>query len=212
MINFASSSKVPDKKSTAQVFTWVREHLLNTLLVEDPNLQIIVQEMRCNEPDCVPIETLIMLLSAVCNAATSTTWRWSGKILKPVAEVKELDVQLLSLPISMNSIDESDSVDDTDSAAVESQIENESEKQFDISKTNDVPHIPSTSTETETKSITHYGKTAPKSVFRVASVDPVDHLNSQKEQHKKGVRARGCPCCDPDNLDNILDQFMFNSI
>jgi hypothetical protein len=30
-------------------------------------------------------------------------------------------------------------------------------------------------------------------------------------RHKKdGTRPRGCPCCDPDNLDNIIDTMMFS--
>jgi hypothetical protein len=29
------------------------------------------------------------------------------------------------------------------------------------------------------------------------------------ERHSKGTRQRGCPCCDPDNIDNIIDRMMY---
>jgi hypothetical protein len=29
------------------------------------------------------------------------------------------------------------------------------------------------------------------------------------KRHNKGTRPRGCPCCDPDNMDNIIDQMLF---
>ena len=28
-------------------------------------------------------------------------------------------------------------------------------------------------------------------------------------RHQKGTRARGCPCCDPDNIDNTVDKILF---
>ncbi len=34
-------------------------------------------------------------------------------------------------------------------------------------------------------------------------------LNGATVRHNKGVRQRGCPCCDPDNLDNIVDKILF---
>lgn len=58
--------------------------------------------MRCNEPDCVPIETLLILVSSLPSAtAGGKSWRWTGKILKPIAEVEQEDVLQLELPVSM---------------------------------------------------------------------------------------------------------------
>jgi hypothetical protein len=31
-------------------------------------------------------------------------------------------------------------------------------------------------------------------------------------RHKKGQRARGCPCCDPDNIDNVVDKLFLANI
>jgi len=28
-------------------------------------------------------------------------------------------------------------------------------------------------------------------------------------RHNKEVRQRGCPCCDPDNIDNLIDKMIF---
>jgi hypothetical protein len=30
----------------------------------------------------------------------------------------------------------------------------------------------------------------------------------QREQHARGIRQAGCPCCDPDNPSNVVDQIM----
>ena len=30
-----------------------------------------------------------------------------------------------------------------------------------------------------------------------------------QRRHKKGTRPRGCPCCDPSNVDNIIDKMIF---
>ena len=29
-----------------------------------------------------------------------------------------------------------------------------------------------------------------------------------EREHAPGVRSSGCPCCDPDNISNILDGMM----
>jgi hypothetical protein len=30
----------------------------------------------------------------------------------------------------------------------------------------------------------------------------------EREKHARGVRRRGCPCCDPDDPDNVIDMMM----
>ena len=36
-------------------------------------------------------------------------------------------------------------------------------------------------------------------------------LGNTPSRHNKGVRARGCPCCDPDNIDNIVDKMFLDA-
>ena len=35
-----------------------------------------------------------------------------------------------------------------------------------------------------------------------------DFAPPSRHEGKGGTRPRGCPCCDPDNIDNIIDNFM----
>ena len=47
--------------------------------------------------------------------------------------------------------------------------------------------------------------------FKVSSRPIVVETSSSepKVRHNKGVRQRGCPCCDPDNMENIVDRLLF---
>ena len=58
-------------------------------ILSDEN--VIVLEVRCFEPGCVPIETVIML-SPIETTGTSGATRSTFKILKPSKEVTKADV------------------------------------------------------------------------------------------------------------------------
>ena len=60
--------------------------------VEDDSIQIMATELECNDPNCVPLETLVALLGKDA--------RWTFKILKPLNEVTAEDVQNLPFPAS----------------------------------------------------------------------------------------------------------------
>ena len=36
-----------------------------------------------------------------------------------------------------------------------------------------------------------------------------DFAPPSRHEGKGGTRPRGCPCCDPDNMDNIIDNIMY---
>ena len=59
---------------------------------DDETIEIMVTELECTDPDCVPLETLIALLGK--NA------RWTTKILKPLLHVDLQDINNLPLPAS----------------------------------------------------------------------------------------------------------------
>lgn len=46
-----------------------------------------------------------------------------------------------------------------------------------------------------------------KSFEMPSSNDMLSRLSER--QHEPGVRSPGCPCCDPESLNNIVDQMMF---
>lgn len=43
--------------------------------------------------------------------------------------------------------------------------------------------------------------------MKTSSDDMLSKLSEM--QHAPGIRSPGCPCCDPDNLSNIVDQIIF---
>lgn len=65
-----------------------------------------------------------------------------------------------------------------------------------------------------------FNETNPKTVSKITDEIPVPTSRSyifpvKKEEdkvivrHNKEEKRRGCPCCDPDNLDHLLDKIMF---
>lgn len=89
-INFGSSLK-KNKASERSLISKITKKIERLLPhdVED-DMQIMVTEIQCFDPDCVPIETLVILLGA--NA------RWTQKILKPMIEVTDEDIAELQIP------------------------------------------------------------------------------------------------------------------
>ena len=82
--------------ATGKVTQWIQTKI-NELgyLVDDATIQILVQEMECTDPDCVPLEVLVALLGV--NA------RWTTKILKPLKDVTMDDVEQIPFPGSWSS-------------------------------------------------------------------------------------------------------------
>ena len=62
---------------------------------DDSSIQIMVTELECTDPDCVPLETLVALLGERA--------RWTIKILKPLIEVTEEDIEELAFPATWSS-------------------------------------------------------------------------------------------------------------
>jgi hypothetical protein len=84
---------VMEKRVLKTVENWVRNHVMS-LGVSD--IQIMVTEVQCNDANCVPIETLIILVGS--------SGKWSEKILKPSAEVNQGDVAAISFPKDLSFI------------------------------------------------------------------------------------------------------------
>lgn len=251
-MNFASKGKnatQAGKQYVSRVVGFISAALVK-LKALDASIQVMAMEVQCGEPDCVPIETLVILVSSVCDEETGVAWRWTGKILKPIAEVTNDDVIQMDLPTTTSSVTAVDPIDnaiekekegkkDVEDAKILKQDTRESTELSSLgamsasesdavmstpsiaSTTVAVPIITSASASTGTTRIEtggggikgpRTGKTGAKSVFRIGNMDAMEQREDAKATHKAGVRARGCPCCDPDNLDNMLDSLMFNPI
>lgn len=255
-INFASGGQ---KKAHQAAVKWVEREVRRRVR----RGMVMVREVSCQEPGCVPLETLVILLppeepssspliatssnddGSRTDAHLSPKWtRWMGKILKPVAEVLAEDIQELDLPewsswereISSTmeekqkiSLQHASDINDSSKSPTVitmkprkglNPIEQEMEK--DIYR-NDAPPIPPTPESLSTSAASsnfvekpNIAKTTnnntkmplPKRQLVSSIVSSSDTL--PKARHSsKGVRQRGCPCCDPDNMDNILDKIIY---
>lgn len=320
-MNFGSRGSTASREKSAatlKITCWINARIENHAS-DVGSIHVMVTELECNDPDCVPLETLVALLGKDA--------RWTSKILKPLNEVTQRDVEILSFPPSWSSYETEqvfiksnpemylwmtrtsdefekklgDLNEDDSLQAIKVMGRLMSEMQTiyletDINKSGVSDLLPSmndkvASTVTSTmvpmrlKSIieivplsmdkgamTSNVSTSDCSIAEIdkadviASCPPVevstqiiqmpipanattipaavagdDVLESLKGQspevsktlrledtrsqfplissttaaaglqkrHKKGTRPRGCPCCDPSNIDNILDKMIF---
>ena len=58
-----------EKRSISLIRTWITKILQihTTSVILEGNIQILVNEVQCSEPNCVPIETLIVIIENVNN-------------------------------------------------------------------------------------------------------------------------------------------------
>jgi len=82
-MNFAgSSASAGNAVAQRKVARWVREDSRVVPIQErDPLLQVMVSEVQCFDEGCVPLETLVILVSRDA--------RWVGKILLPISQVTQ---------------------------------------------------------------------------------------------------------------------------
>ena len=246
-----------DATSGKRVVNWTKLYLND----ESADAQVMATEIQCNEPDCVPIETLIVIVGTMSKS------RWTGKVLKPIAEVEESDVADLDFgefakapqTPALTGVTVVPMVPDTPTAPSSdegeggsqslpapavtvvpmvpdrtvSDVASQSEPQpAPAPAATDVPVLPTSGGSSDGDG----GRTdsAPASVFQPNTVmfggrpvvrrRPAPLINrtaprrssntsgAPQPRHQKGIRARGCPCCDPDNIDNIIDVMMSSNL
>jgi hypothetical protein len=249
-----SAEDVARKKAIGQVTRWVNErlHTADRDYTSD-KYQVMVTEIQCNDPGCVPIETLlVILLMKQASDTSKERARWADKILKPVAEVTVEDVQSLVDNELLSSDDQQlttaaiTSTPVAEPSVAEVQItrvimkpNNSPAAVVSVSSTSEAlrtaPVVRSTVT-LSTVSTPSVGDTLPvppaldimmsmpitkpvsaaASKSRSVNFQPMLQLpgggggGTLASRHDKGsTRPRGCPCCDPDNIDNIVDQLLF---
>eukprot|EP01038_Epipyxis_sp_PR26KG_P008025 gene8025-10874_t len=263
------------KNKTIVITHWIKSYMRQSLNYEDSfveNITIMINELQCFDPSCVPIETLVVLVDYSNNNINN---KWVGKILKPILEVTIEDVNSIGIPLIwdiwfrfMESEQHFDlekaikSCTDKFSNSNELRIISQYLKkkmdeinnkvislEFNDKKetitTNEttaistiVKMIPTTTTVVNMKPINQSSNSSSINDIRnVSQLQPVQYMSnnttadnhgekikaptdldnqsfaittkSSKPRHDKDLRQRGCPCCDPDNLDNIVDKMLF---
>lgn len=84
------------KKAVAEVSKWVSDAIVSSNYLTLNDFQVMVTEIQCNEPDCVPIETLVIVMLMKSDSESMTkskgALKWADKLLKPVAEVTKDEI------------------------------------------------------------------------------------------------------------------------
>ena len=262
-----------------EIGRWVQQQLQVRfpLLAYQRDYQMMVTEVQCNDPSCVPVETLVAIIlnedPELLNVISPS--KFSTKILKPILEVNEADLEEIEWPfilsdptlqsftvqlkklISSSLIDggASDQTKDRrkgyianilnnvasaatlqlikeeeqrerDKMEAEKRTKEEAERKRKIQEANENITVVKM-TNTLTTSQTSYNPTTATaqipSLPSSSSTKPTSKVGpaltvikggdeGSKPRHEKGSRRRGCPCCDPDNLDNKIDKMMFLDI
>eukprot|EP01040_Poterioochromonas_malhamensis_P007968 gene7968-8612_t len=262
-----------------EIGRWVQQLLQVRfpLLAYQRDYQMMVTEVQCNDPSCVPVETLVAIIlnedPELLNVISPS--KFSTKILKPILEVNEADLEEIEWPfilsdptlqsftvqlkklISSSLIDggSSDRTKDRrkgyianilsnvasaatlqlikeeeqrerDKMEAEKRTKEEAERKRKIQEANEnitVVKMTNTSTISQTSynpttataqipSLPSSSSTKPTSKVGPALTVIKGGDEGGKPRHEKGSRRRGCPCCDPDNLDNKIDKMMFLDI
>ena len=97
------------KKAVAEVTKWVTDAISTSDVFHGEQFQVMVTEILCNEPNCAPIETLVIVmlmdLGVDVPLNSKNSQKWANKILKPVAEVSRSDVDDLMQEIFLSEAD-----------------------------------------------------------------------------------------------------------
>ena len=192
----------------------IADIIRNRLSLSD-SIQIMVNEVECRDEGCVPIEVLIILIGP--------NNRWIGKILKPMVDVTPEDIYALELPDNLESDKVPVATDYSLDSRLLSPIDNSLSSSYDKTESRLSPQDDGTTTFIQMRKIdSHNTSSLTPSAPALNTDTPTTIKQSRpptyneidiiaKPRHNKGSRPRGCPCCDPDNIDNIIDQIIFNN-
>lgn len=231
-------------------------------------VQIMVSEVACTDEGCVPLETLVIVVSRDA--------RWLGKLLVPVAEVTQEMCEgddlklptnwwLYSMLFLLRQREPELSLSDVESAydwlvahcndsllgaleAVSQQRQTAAEDKARAERAllllskclglgtgsgsglslsagegspgvkEDVELPGKAQAEAEANAAAVATATPRPPVIPIAKYVPPPTVGASgtlpAPRHNKnaGIRQRGCPCCDPDNIDNIVDSLFMSNI
>jgi hypothetical protein len=206
MINILSKSKQPNRVVNQKITSWISD-ILREKLTND--VQIMVTEVECYQVDCVPLETLIIILG-------KESQRVVIKVLKPICEVEIEDIKSLEFSIFIKEPEQNEGETKTNHKisdnveAYNTSLElmfqnimliNDQNIRNDISNKLEemARNLRGTSyyvprAEVVVSSTSNHEKvidTKPLSSF----IPPKKKVNDLlPSRHIKGVRQRGCPC------------------
>jgi hypothetical protein len=98
----SATQKTSDALQRSIVKEWISAKLAGMVPAQLLKSAIIdAMEVECNEPDCAPLEVLVILgfPEFSVDGYRAVPHKWAGKILKPIREVSEVDVSILEIPI-----------------------------------------------------------------------------------------------------------------
>lgn len=245
-------NKQKNRDAVDRISRWIREVMMKRyFFVNTEEIQLIVQEVLCNEPGCAPIETLvaIFLESKLLNNFIQPL-RYSTKILKPIQEVIRSDVDSIQLPFKFQNatlehlqLSLGEDITTATSLYADKSLIKEMLKrllegsQMLVDKEEEKIHDEVTKKRQFSTQVTRvemvpvketgdFYKKEPKESALLkdsVSIEPIlreipmvrpvisqeSTDSSIKPRHDKEIKRRGCPCCDPDNLDNLVDKMIF---
>jgi hypothetical protein len=177
----------------------------------------MVMEVACNDPNCAPIDTIVILMSSSMESDMKQMGlssmdkekeekeegkkegKWIGKVPKRTIEVTEEDIELLFIPESLTKEGlekiqaaeeehEAARVDAKDKVAVE---DDKDAKKEEESPGADMVEV-----------VIDDGWMGRRTMMvrRARAPPPRD----DDPKHRKGGGPTGCPCCDPDMFDLLM--------
>jgi hypothetical protein len=261
------------RRKQEDIGRWVRFSLAShyPCFAFGKDYQLMISEIQCNDPSCVPIETLIVVVfdDSSYVARCVSPLQYSTKILKPLFEVILQDIMSMEWPFEildksiLNFIlstkasmvktlvpamdnerqekgvllqqifrtfsDNSLRIDTNSSEGQESKFQPELTLidfvLHEELKKKEEEKMQRTRFEEEERAKSLQEANNNITVVKMKKISPVipsqpetitlvkgKQDSSTKPRHEKGRTMRGCPCCDPDNLDNKIDKMMFLDI
>lgn len=185
---------------------------------------VMATEIKCSAENCVPLETLVVIICAEVGS------RFSAPILKPISQVEEGDIsdELLTALFGAHYTATFGTTHKESTAGVVDVPMKPRNTVVDVQmvpRRESVTAMPIRSEiasviNAETATVipqraasaapdTVVPVTLPRSAVQVTPTTTYLPIKDNGDSHKKGTRIRGCPCCDPDNIDNIVDRLLF---
>jgi hypothetical protein len=260
------------RRKQEDIGRWVRFSLASQYpcFAYGKDYQLMVTEIQCNDPSCVPIETLIVIIFDDSSYVSRyiNPLKHSTKVLKPLFEVTSEDILSTEWPFEILDKSMLDFISSTRASVVDvlAMDANREEKtdlirQIFVTYSDSSLRLTTSSSEDEKQhsqpqhSLIDFmldeelkkKEEEKKQKQRLEEEQRIKILyeannnitvvkmkkvstptipsqpetitlvkgnqdSSSKPRHEKGRTMRGCPCCDPDNLDNKIDKMMFLDI
>jgi hypothetical protein len=207
-----------DSSIVRKISSWALKHMSTAS-------NVVVKEIQCKDLNCVPVETILILFDGSGGVVMKRA------VLKPMNEVTEQDIvsALIENNDKSSMEDRNSKLEDIDNTIAEymNGLQTSDEQSSFLShlqltidsyktKLHLLPATPSVLSSsqitTDAIQVSMKPKILPTNTdLELPMVAPkvFEDKGDIDVRHKKGSRPRGCPCCDPDNIDNVVDKYLF---